>query len=127
MPRADARAAALGRVRGALFWELLWYWMPKYLDAVADLGTGHSGRVPSGPAPCSSARQPSEPAVIDWPAALRDAPPPLEQDHRGTVAGLGAEASRWSARQARRPTLDAATQWWVRRSAHSAAALAPNH
>ncbi|HVA73827.1 MAG TPA: molecular chaperone TorD family protein [Acidimicrobiales bacterium] len=48
----------------------------------------------------------------------------LEQDRRAILTGLGTEAGRWSARQARRPTDDPATKWWARRSAHTAAILA---
>ncbi len=40
----DARAAAttdaLTRARQALFWEHLWPWLPGYLEAVAELGSG---------------------------------------------------------------------------------------
>lgn len=38
--RTAATADALTRARQALFWEHLWPWLPGYLDAVADLGSG---------------------------------------------------------------------------------------
>ncbi len=48
----------------------------------------------------------------------------LEQEGREILAVLGAEAARWSSRQARRSAGDAAGLWWARRSARSAGQLA---
>ena len=174
--RHAAAATALHRARSVLLWEHLWSWVPNWLDAVSDLGTETLGGWADLMRAALEREARSQPGGHLLPAALRDAPPPvepgchpeepldalivpirsgfvltrtslariaqqagagyrmgerhfalramLEQDHRAVLAGLAAEASRWSARQARRPTLDAASAWWARRSAHTAARLA---
>jgi TorA maturation chaperone TorD len=174
--RSDVAAEALGRARAVLLWEHLWSWAPNWLDAITDLGTETLGGWAELARAALEREARSQPGAHLLPAALRDAPPPvelgcdldalldgltsplrsgfvltptglariaqqagagyrmgerrfalramLEQDRRAILAGLGAEARRWSARQARRRTLDAASTWWARRSAHTAASFA---
>jgi TorA maturation chaperone TorD len=171
-----AAAEAVGRARAVLLWEHLWSWMPNWLDAVADLGTETLGAWAELTRAALEREARSQPGGHLLPAALRDAPTPvesgchlqdlldalviplrsgfvltrtslariahqagagyrmgerrftlsalLEQDRQAILVGLGAEARRWSARQARRPTFDAASAWWASRSAHTAVTLA---
>ena len=77
--------AAIDRARSALFWEHLWSWVPNYLDAVSDLGTPSLG-VWAALARVALEREASSQAGSDLlPAALRDAPPPLQGDDVGRL------------------------------------------
>jgi hypothetical protein len=75
----DRSAAALERARAALFREHIWSWVPGYLDAVADLGTSLGAW-----AEVTRAALEREASLLPGgellPAALRDAPPPVEDD-----------------------------------------------
>ena len=76
---------ALGRARTALLWEHLWSWAPNYLDAVADLGTETLGAWADLTMRLLEREVVSAPYDdLGLPAALRDAPPPLEA---GSSAG----------------------------------------
>ncbi|HUJ64761.1 MAG TPA: molecular chaperone TorD family protein [Acidimicrobiales bacterium] len=173
--RSAVAAEALGRARAVLLWEHLWSWAPNWLDAIIDLGTETLREWAALMRAALEREARSQPGADVLPAALREAPPPvepgcdldtlldgltsplragfvltrtslariaqqsgagyrigerrfalramLEQDREASLAGLGAEARRWSDRQARRLTLDASSAWWARRSAHTAAEL----
>ncbi len=47
----------------------------------------------------------------------------LEQDPQAAFEALTVEAARWSARRGGSSTVDAASQWWAKRSAHTAMVL----
>jgi hypothetical protein len=83
--RRPATAAALARMRAVLLWEHLWPWLPNYLDAVTDLATETLGTWADLTRLALQREARSQPGGELLPAALRDAPPPLEN---GCASGV---------------------------------------
>jgi hypothetical protein len=82
--RTARTAAALSRMRQALFAEHLWPWLPGYLSAVTDLETG--ALVAWAELTLRAVKRERGPGAVDGtlPLALREAPPPVDAD-----GGLG--------------------------------------
>ncbi len=76
--RHAAAATALHRARSVLLWEHLWSWVPNWLDAVSDLGTETLGGWAELMRAAREREACSQPGGHLLPAALRDAPPPVE-------------------------------------------------
>jgi hypothetical protein len=83
--RTGRTAAALGRMRRALFDEHLWPWLPGYLSAVTDLGVDALGAWAEVTLRAvKRERGGAEAGRVALPLALREAPAPVDFD-----GGLG--------------------------------------